>query len=68
MLHLFLVVWFIIIAHKQFLFFIFLFFPIYTKNAETLDVKPPKKAERCESKENYIACLEHLLLFSMLSH
>ena len=63
MLHLFLVVWFIIIAHKQ-----FLFFPIYTKNAETLNVKPPKKAERCESKENYIACLEHLLLFSMLSH
>ena len=63
MLHLFLVVWFIIIAHKQ-----FLFFPIYTKNAETLDVKPPKKAERCEPKENYIACLEHLLLLSMLSH
>ena len=37
-------------------------------NAETLDVKPLKKAKRCEPKEIYIACLERLVLFSMLSH
>ena len=37
-------------------------------NIETLDVKPFKKAQRCEPKEIYIACLECLVLFSMLSH
>ncbi len=37
-------------------------------NAETLDVKPLKKAQRCELKEIYIAYLERLVLFSMLSH
>jgi hypothetical protein len=37
-------------------------------NVETLDVKPLKKAQRCEPKEIYIACLERLVLFSMLSH
>ncbi len=27
-------------------------------NAETLDVKPLKKVQRCEPKEIYIVCLE----------
>jgi hypothetical protein len=37
-------------------------------NAKTLDVKPPKKAQRCEPKEIDIACLEHLVLFCILFH
>jgi hypothetical protein len=36
-------------------------------NTKTLNVKPPKKAQRYEPKKNiYIACLEPLVLFSML--
>ncbi len=37
-------------------------------NAETVDVKPPKKAQRYEPKKIFISYLERLVLFSMLFH
>ncbi len=36
-------------------------------NVETVDIKLPKKAQKCEAKEIYIACcLESLVLFNIL--
>ena len=36
-------------------------------NAKTVDVKSPRKSQKCEAKEIYIACcLESLVLFSIL--
>ena len=36
-------------------------------NVKTVDVKFPRKGQRCEAKEIYIACcLESLVLFSIL--
>ena len=35
-------------------------------NTETLNVKTPKRDQRCQPKKIYIACLERLVLFSML--
>ena len=37
-------------------------------NSETLDVKPPRKAQRCKPKKIDIACLKRLEFFSMLYH